>query len=257
MGESKLSSETKLPEANECLKNPPIKVYDSKGNEVVPFPDDAVLERRYEAETDIETLRERCKVLEKEVRLLKEKTIKNFVQMEAEEEGITNRVIKRLDEVKKEKERLAIEVEREEEMLTNKLQRKLRQVLQEKIDIENQLEQEQENIINRYVREAEKTNTEKKQLEEKLNILSSKVDVEILQQLDKLTNYEGEEKLNNIQFSSPLDAMEKENILMAMGNEPHNFLKSKLSLFLMNDDVRLEKKTDVMVKIYKLIERDT
>jgi Uncharacterized conserved protein H4 (DUF2046) len=44
------------------------------------------------------------------------------------QECITNRMIKRLEELKKEKETLAMEVEREEEMMSNTLQRKLTQV---------------------------------------------------------------------------------------------------------------------------------
>jgi coiled-coil domain-containing protein 6 len=45
------------------------------------------------------------------------------------QECITNRMIKRLEELKKEKETLAMEVEREEEMMSNTLQRKLTQVI--------------------------------------------------------------------------------------------------------------------------------
>lgn len=39
-----------------------------------------------------------------------------FSRTEAEEEGLINRLMKRLSELKKEKENLAIEVEREEEV---------------------------------------------------------------------------------------------------------------------------------------------
>ena len=45
------------------------------------------------------------------------------------QECITNKMMKRLQELKKEKETLAIEVEREEEMMSNTLQRKLTQVI--------------------------------------------------------------------------------------------------------------------------------
>ncbi len=44
---------------------------------------------------------------------------------EAEEEAIVNRMVIRLEEIKKEKESLALQVEREEEMITSTLQRKL------------------------------------------------------------------------------------------------------------------------------------
>ena len=46
--------------------------------------------------------------------------------------------------LKQEKEDLARQVEFEEEMITNKLSKKLEQVKQEKVNLEIQLEQEQE-----------------------------------------------------------------------------------------------------------------
>lgn len=44
---------------------------------------------------------------------------------------------------------MAIQVESEEELLTNTLQKKLQALKQEKIDLENQLEQEEEYIVNK------------------------------------------------------------------------------------------------------------
>ena len=254
LGEKTLPSDTNIHHSLDTIPNPTIKAYDSEGNEILPFPDDRTLEDRYSNETDINVLRERCQILEKENQHLKENAIKNFCQMEAEEEGITNRVIKKLDEVKKEKERLAIEIEREEEMLTNSLQRKLRQVLQEKIDIENQLEQEQENIMNRYVRVVEKTNSEKKQLEEKLNILCDKVDAKLLEEFG-VFNDEKEKSNKGTSFRSSPSASEKEKILFQMGNEPDNVLKRKLNSFLADENITSEKKTEVMIEIYNLMER--
>ncbi|CAM9896621.1 unnamed protein product, partial [Phaeothamnion confervicola] len=69
-------------------------------------------------------------------------------------------MMKRLGDLKKEKEDLALEVEREEELLTNTLQKKLNQAREpaahsetcfqrEKVDLENQLEREQEFIVNK------------------------------------------------------------------------------------------------------------
>lgn len=57
--------------------------------------------------------------------------------------------MKRLDELKKEKEHLARQVEMEEENITNKLSKKLEKVKQEKVTLENLLEQEQEYIVNK------------------------------------------------------------------------------------------------------------
>ena len=65
-------------------------------------------------------------------------------QAEREEEAIANRLMKRLETLKQEKEELARQVEVEEEMITNALTMKLQKVKQEKVNLEIQLEQEQE-----------------------------------------------------------------------------------------------------------------
>lgn len=66
------------------------------------------------------------------------------MQAEQEEEAIANRLMKRLDVLKHEKEELARQVEVEEEMITNALTKKLMKVKEEKVNLEIQLEQEQE-----------------------------------------------------------------------------------------------------------------
>ncbi|KAF9128990.1 hypothetical protein BGW39_004560 [Mortierella sp. 14UC] len=75
---------------------------------------------------------------------------------EQEEENISNRLLKRISGLKKEKGELMLQVEQEEEYLTKTLQKKLSQaslslshLQKEKIDMENALEQEQEYIVNR------------------------------------------------------------------------------------------------------------
>ncbi|CAM0136299.1 unnamed protein product [Umbelopsis sp. WA50703] len=68
---------------------------------------------------------------------------------EQEEEYISNKLLKRISGLKKEKGELLIQVEQEEEYLTNTLQKKLSQLQKEKIDMENALEQEQEYIVNK------------------------------------------------------------------------------------------------------------
>ena len=69
--------------------------------------------------------------------------------MEQEEECITNKLMKRLKQLRDEKQTLANEVEHEEEYLVNNLQKRLQKVNGEKLELENQLELEQEYIVNK------------------------------------------------------------------------------------------------------------
>ncbi|KAI8053039.1 hypothetical protein BDF22DRAFT_686732 [Syncephalis plumigaleata] len=64
-------------------------------------------------------------------------------------EYISNTLLKRISDLKKEKGELLQQVEQEEEYLTNTLQRKLEKLQQEKIDLENALEREQEFVVNK------------------------------------------------------------------------------------------------------------
>lgn len=74
---------------------------------------------------------------------------------EQEEEFISNRLLKRITGLKKEKSELLVQVEQEEEYMTNMLQKKLNQLQREKIDMENSLEQEQEYIVNKLQKQLE------------------------------------------------------------------------------------------------------
>ena len=74
---------------------------------------------------------------------------------EQEEEFISNRLLKRITGLKKEKGELLLQVEQEEEYMTNMLQKKLTQLQREKIDMENSLEQEQEYIVNKLQKQLE------------------------------------------------------------------------------------------------------
>merc|ERR1712070_1236985 len=205
-----------------------------------------MIERRYANEKNAHVLRSRCLVLEKEVLKLKERAINNFCCMEVEEEGITNRVMKKLQEVKKEKERLAIEVEREEEMITNSLQKKMKKLIQDKIDIENQLEQEQESITNRFQRQVQKANLEKRQLEDELSKMRRSSNISILEQPGSMSNPPSLENNGNsndndchdnsdsgssspVNISTPLSPVERDKILSIMGNDPQTFLMKKLN----------------------------
>jgi predicted nuclease with TOPRIM domain len=55
-----------------------------------------------------------------------------------------NGLMRRLDTVQREKGRIIVELEREEEMLTNTLQRRLNEVRKEKALLEQQIEREHE-----------------------------------------------------------------------------------------------------------------
>ena len=62
--------------------------------------------------------------------------------------------MKRLKQLKDEKQSLANEVEQEEEYLVNNLQKRLTKLNGEKVDLENQLEIEQEYIVNKLQKKA-------------------------------------------------------------------------------------------------------
>ena len=64
-------------------------------------------------------------------------------------------MLKRIDELKAEKEKILLQVEREEEYLTNTLQKQLAKVKQEKIDLEAAMEREQELFVNRVQRQVD------------------------------------------------------------------------------------------------------
>jgi chromosome segregation ATPase len=110
---------------------------------------------------DLFAERHKRKVVEQELKELKQLSFSMQTHIEAEEEYIANKLIKRLTELKEEKERLAVQIEQEEEYLTNNLQQKLEQLRREKVNIENQLEQEQEFIVNRLQRQLDELRAEK------------------------------------------------------------------------------------------------
>lgn len=69
------------------------------------------------------------------------------VQNEQEEEFITNKLMKSLNEAREEKTKMLMELEQEQEFLTNNLQRKLDLVMAEKSELENRLRKEEEYIL--------------------------------------------------------------------------------------------------------------
>ncbi|KNC78927.1 hypothetical protein SARC_08661 [Sphaeroforma arctica JP610] len=75
-----------------------------------------------------------------------------------DEEGgelIINTLLRKIEQLKKEKESLIVSLEQEEEHISNGLLVKLEKVKKEKIEMENLLEQEQEFIVNRLQKQIE------------------------------------------------------------------------------------------------------
>ncbi|KAG0278217.1 hypothetical protein BGZ95_004460 [Linnemannia exigua] len=98
-------------------------------------------------EVDVE--RGHATILRHDNQVLRQMKANMHAVAEQEEENISNRLLKRISGLKKEKGELMLQVEQEEEYLTKTLQKKLNQLQKEKIDMENALEQEQEYIVNR------------------------------------------------------------------------------------------------------------
>jgi len=69
-------------------------------------------------------------------------SVKSQAEAEAHEEGLINGLLRRLECLQKEKERIIVELEQEEEMLTNTLQKKLNEVRREKALLQKQIEKE-------------------------------------------------------------------------------------------------------------------
>jgi len=109
---------------------------------------------------ELETYKLRVKSLQEENKALRQASVNIQAKAEQEEEFISNTLLKKIQDLKKEKESLALNYEQEEECLTNDLSRKLNQLRQEKVQLEHTLEQEQECLVNKLMRKIEKLETE-------------------------------------------------------------------------------------------------
>ncbi|KAG1049864.1 hypothetical protein G6F43_007837 [Rhizopus delemar] len=105
--------------------------------------------RTKKLEFELEMERGHVKILRHDNKALKQMAVDMNAVAEQEEEYISNKLLKRISGLKKEKSELLLQVEQEEEYMTNMLQKKLSQLQREKIDMENSLEQEQEYIVNK------------------------------------------------------------------------------------------------------------
>jgi len=126
-----------------------------------------------ELEFSIQTFQDQLKTEEDKIKLLEHQIhheraalIEKVKDMEAEEEFITIKLLKRLEEIKSEKAHLMNQVEQEEEYLTNTLQKRLQKVQQEKIALENKLEIEEEFIVNHLQKQLEELLSEKNMLQQ-------------------------------------------------------------------------------------------
>lgn len=77
-----------------------------------------------------------------ELAALRSAAVASHSEAEVHEEGRINGLMRRLDGLQREKERIIVELEREEEMLTNTLQKKLNEVRREKAQLQKQIEKE-------------------------------------------------------------------------------------------------------------------
>ena len=87
--------------------------------------------------------RSRMSRMAAEVAALKSASVQAQLQAEVMEEGRVNNLLCRLESLQQEKGRIIVELEREEEMLTNQLQKKLNQVRKKK-ELEEQIAREQQ-----------------------------------------------------------------------------------------------------------------
>jgi coiled-coil domain-containing protein 6 len=145
----------------------------------------------------LELEKRRNKSICEELRLTKEQNLQVQKQVEQEEEYITNKLMKRLEQLKNEKQVLVNEVEQEEEYLVNNLHKRLEKLNTEKVDLENRLEVEQEYIVNKLQKKLDELSQEKSKLNlEKVN-LENQLEAEqeyIVNKLQKQVERLGKEK---------------------------------------------------------------
>ncbi|CAD7701888.1 unnamed protein product [Ostreobium quekettii] len=127
-------------------------------------PRDGVLDELERTMGMLEREKRRSGSFAEELKTVREQSLAAQALVEQEEEYIISRLVKRLEQLKREKQMLASEVEQEEEFLTNTLQKRLEKITKEKVDIENQLEVEQEYIVNKLRKQLEHLNSEKGKL---------------------------------------------------------------------------------------------
>ena len=116
--------------------------------------------------------RQRRAAAEEQVIELRRESTRTQIRVEEEEEAITNRLMKRLSELKLEKEQIARASESDSEYVANSLTQRLEELKNQKHDIIAAAEAENEFIVNRLNKELEALRVEKNELEKKVQRLS-------------------------------------------------------------------------------------
>lgn len=116
--------------------------------------------------------RQRRAAAEEQVLELRRESTLNQIRVEEEEEAISNKLMKRLSELKHEKEQIARASESDSEWVTNSLSQRLEELQRQKHKIIATAEAENEFIVNRLNKELEALRVEKHELERKVQRLS-------------------------------------------------------------------------------------
>eukprot|EP01134_Creolimax_fragrantissima_P004593 CFRG4593T1 len=164
----------------------------------------------------IENERTKCAAKDEELVFLKHTT--PTARSESEETGdefIINSLIKKVDQLKKEKESLLLSLEQEEEYVSNTLTIKLEKVRREKIEMENLLEQEQEFIVNRLQKQIEAKQHESNRLESQLQQMRKE-----MVDLENALEQEAECMVNRLQKKLEEMEVERSQLVKQLSESP-------------------------------------
>jgi len=194
-----------------------------------------------------------------ELRVAREQNLAVHKQVEQEEEYITNKLMKRLEQLKKEKQLLANEVEQEEEFLTNTLHKKLEKLMKEKEQMENQLEAEQEYVVNKLQKKLEDLNHEKASMNQEKVRLEMQLEQEqeyivnkLQKQVESLASEKSQMKQERSKLQSQIDDLTSS--VMKLSTE-----KVKLEQELESEEEqivnRMQRQFDTLMENYSRLER--
>jgi len=129
-------------------------------------------------------------MLNEELGRVKDQQLRQHVEIEQEEEFITNKLLKNLRTVEQEKNQILMDIDREQEFLTNTLHRKMSQILKEKQELEKQLKVEQDYInLDLHMKvEAVKAERSTNVSERRMNHESFEMCCELVKLLDSMRN---------------------------------------------------------------------
>ena len=167
----------------------------------------------------MELSRERAKNerLEEENKKIKE----GVKDLEIEEEHITNALLKRIETMSLEKQKLLLQIDAEEEHMTNALQRKLDDLAKEKVELERQLEVEQEYVGNKLQRQVDALKRDKMQLTKEREKLTKKI--------ENLSSESSKLRREKVEIEHTLET-EEENIVNTLQGQIQKLLKQNLTL---------------------------